>query len=206
MPLETIGRLILASASPRRSELLSQLGLTFEVRPPRVDETPLSGEAPKAHVLRLAEAKARAVSAEAPTAWVLAADTIVAISGRILGKPGSFAEAVDMLTTLSGREHEVFTGFCVSRADRDILIREAVGSAVLFKEVAPDERDWYAASPEPYDKAGGYAVQGIGGFLVREIRGSCSNVVGLPLCEVVAALKSLGAIRFFSGESDGYRR
>jgi len=205
MPLETTGRLILASASPRRRELLSQLGLAFDVRPPRLDETPLSGEAPEEYVLRLAEAKARAVSAEAPAAWVLAADTIVTVSGRILGKPGSCAEAVEMLETLSGREHEVFTGFCISRKDREILVREAVGSVVLFKEIAPDERDWYAASPEPYDKAGGYAVQGSGGFLVREIRGSCSNVVGLPLCEVVAALKALGTIRF-TGVSDGHRR
>lgn len=101
-----------------------------------------------------------------------------------------------MLEKLSGRAHEVLTGFCIMRQDRGGCIREVVGSEVLFRKIAPDEMAWYTGTAEPYDKAGAYAVQGMGGCFVREIRGSCTNVVGLPLCEVVDALKRVAAIRF----------
>ncbi|MDA8125692.1 MAG: Maf family protein [Deltaproteobacteria bacterium] len=205
MHLAVSGRLILASASPRRSELLKLMGLAVEVLPSCIDETPLPGETPREHVLRLAELKALAVAAQQPDAWVLGADTIVTIDGQILGKPGSVAEAKEMLDKLSGREHEVFTGFCIVCRDKGIVLRDAVGSAVLFREITDDELEWYAGSPEPYDKAGGYAVQGIGGFFVREIRGSHSNVVGLPLCEVIDALKRVRAIRFPGGGHDHCR-
>jgi septum formation protein len=199
MHMDVSGRLILASASPRRSELLRLMGLAFDIQPSCVDETPLRGETPREHVLRLSEEKALAVARQEIDAWVLGADTIVTIDGEILGKPGSVKEAKRMLDKLSGRTHEVFTGFCIIRKDRKILVREAVGSEVLFREIAADELDWYAASEEPYDKAGAYAVQGIGGFFIREIRGSYTNVVGLPLCEVVDALKRVLAIRFHGG-------
>ena len=199
MPMDVSGRLILASASPRRSELLRLMGIAFEVLPSCVDETPLRGETPREHVLRLSELKTLAVARHRTDAWVLGADTIVTIDGEILGKPESVAGARQMLEKLSGREHEVFTGFCIVHKDRGILVREAVGSSVLFKEIAGDELDWYTGTEEPYDKAGAYAVQGIGGFFIREIRGSCSNVVGLPLCEVVDALKRVRAIRFHGG-------
>ncbi len=105
-----------------------------------------------------------------------------------------------MLEKLSGREHEVFTGFSIVRQDRGIRIREVVGSSVLFREIADDEMAWYTGSEEPYDKAGAYAVQGMGAFFIREIRGSYTNVMGLPLCEVVDALKRVSAIGFSGGD------
>jgi len=199
MHMDVSGRLILASASPRRRELLRLMGLAFDLQTSCVDETPLRGETPREHVLRLSELKTLAVARQQTDAWVLGADTIVTIDGEILGKPGSATEARRMLEKLSGREHEVFTGFCIACKDRDIMVREAVASSVLFKEIAGDELDWYTATEEPYDKAGAYAVQGIGGFFIREIRGSCTNVVGLPLCEVVDTLKRIRAIHFRGG-------
>jgi septum formation protein len=196
MGITVSGRFILASASPRRSELLKLMGLDFDVIPGSVEETFRPAENPREHVLRLSEEKALCVAQRHPDAWVLGADTVVVVAGEILGKPASPAEAKGMLEKLSGREHEVFTGFSIVRQDREILVREAVGSSVLFREIAADEMDWYTGTGEPYDKAGAYAVQGMGGCFIREIRGSCTNVVGLPLCEVVEALKHAAAIRF----------
>jgi len=158
-------RFILASASPRRIELLRLMGLDFEVMPSGVDEQFRKGETPREHVLRLAEEKALAVGHRHPDAWVLGADTIVIVAGEVLGKPGSVAEAREMLKKLSGREHEVFTGFSIVRPEKGVLIREVVESSVLFREIASDELAWYSGSEEPYDKAGAYAVQGMGGFL-----------------------------------------
>jgi septum formation protein len=196
------GRFILASASPRRSELLKLMGLDFDVIPGSVDEAFRPAETPREHVLRLSEEKALFVARCHPDAWVLGADTIVVVAGEVLGKPGSPAEAKGMLKKLSGREHEVFTGFSIVRQDRGSRIREVVGSSVLFREIADDEMAWYTGTEEPYDKAGAYAVQGMGGCFIREIRGSFSNVMGLPLCEVVDALKRVAAIDF-SGDDDG---
>ena len=196
------GRFILASASPRRSELLKLMGLDFDVIPGSVDEAFRPAETPREHVLRLSEEKALFVARCHPDAWVLGADTIVVVAGEILGKPGSPAEAKGMLKKLSGREHEVFTGFSIVRQDRGSRIREVVGSSVLFREIADDEMAWYTGTEEPYDKAGAYAVQGMGGCFIREIRGSCTNVMGLPLCEVVGALKRVSAIDF-SGDDHG---
>jgi len=190
------GRFILASASPRRSDLLKLVGLDFDVIPGRVDEAFRPAETPREHVLRLSEEKALFVARCHPDAWVLGADTIVVVAGEVLGKPGSPAEAKGMLEKLSGREHEVFTGFSIVRQDRGSRIREVVGSSVLFREIADDEMAWYTGTEEPYDKAGAYAVQGMGGCFIREIRGSCTNVMGLPLCEVVDALKRIAAIDF----------
>lgn len=205
MSIAQSGTLILASASPRRVELLSLLGLAFATRPADLDEQPESGETPREHVLRLAEAKALAVAGQAQHAWVLGADTTVTVGGRILGKPGSTAEAKEMLELLSGRAHDVFTGFSLIHRDRAVTIREVVGSEVLFRELSAAEVDWYAASPEPYDKAGGYALQGMGAAFIREVRGSYTNVIGLPLCEVCDALKRVGAIRFDGGGHDHRR-
>jgi septum formation protein len=196
------GRFILASASPRRSELLKLMGLDFDVIPGSVDEAFRPAETPREHVLRLSEEKALFVARCHPDAWVLGADTIVVVAGEVLGKPGSPAEAKGMLKKLSGREHEVFTGFSIVRQDRGSRIREVVGSSVLFREIADDEMAWYTGTEEPYDKAGAYAVQGMGGCFIREIRGSCTNVMGLPLCEVVDALKRVSAIDF-SGDDHG---
>ena len=190
------GKLILASASPRRSELLSLMGLQFDVIPSDVHESSLDGETPREHVLRLSGEKARKVSVMYPDAWVLGADTIVIINGEVLGKPRTAGEAKGMLGKLSGQTHTVFTGFTVIKKSEDILISEAVDSYVRFRDIQEDEMAWYIASEEPYDKAGGYAVQGMGAFFIREIHGSYTNVMGLPLCEVVDVLKRHGALQF----------
>jgi septum formation protein len=190
------GRLILASLSPRRIELLRLAGIDFEVMPSGINEVPRRGETPREHVLRLSDEKALAVARIRTGCWVLGADTIVVIAGEILGKPGSVAEAKEMLEKLSGREHEVFTGFSIASQEKGLLIREVVESKVLFREIADDEMDWYAGSEEPYDKAGAYAVQGMAAVFIREIRGSYTNVMGLPLCEVVEALKRVSAVGF----------
>jgi septum formation protein len=200
MGIKISGRLILASASPRRIELLKLMALNFEVMPSGIDEAFRRGETPREHVLRLSGEKALAVARSHPDAWVLGADTIVIIAGEVLGKPGSIAEAKEMLEKLSGQAHEVFTGFSIAGQGKGILIREAVESNVLFREIAGDEMDWYVGSEEPYDKAGAYAVQGMGAFFIREIRGSYTNVMGLPLCEVVDALKRVSAIGFSGGD------
>ncbi|MFH2121318.1 MAG: nucleoside triphosphate pyrophosphatase, partial [Pseudomonadota bacterium] len=188
--------LILASASPRRIELLKVMGLDFDIMPGNIDETFRPAETPREHVLRLSEEKALSVALSHPDGWILGADPIVVVAGEILGNRGSPEEATKMLEKLSDRAHEVFTGFCIIRQDREVRIREVVGSTVIFRKIAPDEMAWYTGTEEPYDKAGGYAVQGMGGCFIREIRGSCTNVVGLPLCEVIDALKRVAAISF----------
>ena len=193
------GRLVLASASPRRAEMLKLLGVDFDRLPGDIDETFLEGETPREHVLRLSEGKAALAARGRPDAWVLGADTIVFVAGEVLGKPGSPAEAAAMLEQLSGRKHEVLTGFAIIRQDLCIRVREVVRSTVLFREISGDEMAWYTGTSEPYDKAGAYAVQGMGACFVREIRGSFSNVVGLPLCEVFEALKRVNAIVFEKG-------
>jgi len=197
--LVTSGRFILASASPRRIELLSLLGLRFEIMPSHVDETFMQGETPREHVLRLSGEKAEKAAAAHPNAWVMGADTIVIINGEVLGKPRSPDEAKEMLGKLSGRVHTVFTGFSVTKRSHSILVRDTVESSVRFREIPDDEMAWYVESEEPYDKAGGYAVQGMGAFFIKEIHGSYTNVMGLPLCEVVDVLKGVGVIDFTGG-------
>lgn len=182
-------RLVLASASPRRRELLGQLGLRFEVVAADIDETPHPQEPAEAYVLRLAREKAGSVAARHPGAWVLAADTTVALGGELLGKPASVEEACSMLQRLSGRTHEVYTGVALAgRAEGSLVAR----SRVTFRELSMAEIGWYAASGEPLDKAGSYAVQGKGGFLVASVEGSPTNVIGLPLAEAVALLERAG--------------
>ncbi|MCX7634310.1 MAG: Maf family protein [Syntrophales bacterium] len=190
------GKLVLASASPRREELLRRLGLTFTVMPSQVDEAFITGETPQNHVLRLSAEKAASVAAVNGDAWVLGADTIVLIDGEVLGKPTGYDEALGMLRKLSGRTHEVFTGFTITNPGRRTTISRWVRSLVTFRNITPDEAAWYASSPEPYDKAGAYAVQGRGAFFIKEIHGSYTNVMGLPLCEVVDALKETGVLSF----------
>ncbi|MBN2397490.1 MAG: septum formation inhibitor Maf [Deltaproteobacteria bacterium] len=186
---------ILASASPRRRELLGALIPDFEIIPSDIDETPLDREAPEDHVLRLSREKALAVSRVHPGRWVLGADTVVVIDGKVLGKPATPAEARRMLGMLSGREHTVITGFALVKEGEGVIANESVRSGVLFKEISEDEMAWYTATDEPYDKAGGYAVQGKASFFIREIRGSYTNVIGLPLCEVVTAMEKAGALK-----------
>jgi len=187
---------ILASASPRRREILQSVGLNFKIIPAHVNEDYLAGESPRKHVQRLSRDKAMVIAAQYPEAWVLGADTIVVIDGKILGKPKSKAQAGKMLKTLSGREHIVYTGFTMVHQSSKIEQTEIVRSAVRFKTITPEERRWYINCDEPYDKAGGYAIQGKGAYFIRSIRGSYTNVIGLPLCEVLEILKKFKAINF----------
>lgn len=189
-----VSRFILASASPRRYELLKQLGLEFDVIPSRVEEDRVQGESPQEHVIRLAEAKALEVGSRYSDRWVIAADTIVYVDGFILGKPEGREEALEMLRRLSGRDHWVLTGFSVQHLEKKKGDQEAVQTAVKVKTLTPVEMEWYVHTGEPFDKAGGYAIQGIGSFMIESIRGSYSNVVGLPLCELIQMLKQLGAL------------
>lgn len=189
-------RLILASRSPRRYELLKQIGFNFDVAHSSVDEENfIEGESPREHVLRLAEEKALDVGNRYPDAWVIAADTIVYIDGTILGKPKSKDEAMEMLSRLSGQEHWVVTGFSISHLRKGKHERGVVETAVKVKSMDPVEIGWYVLTGEPFDKAGAYAIQGIGSFMIESIRGSYTNVVGLPVCELIGMMKRLGALQ-----------
>jgi septum formation protein len=196
MTISLSASLILASASPRRQELLRSVGLKFKIIPAHINENGLAGEGPRQHVKRLAREKAMVIAKKYPEAWVLGADTIVVIDGIVLGKPENKTQARKMLQKLSGREHKVFTGFTIAHVAAEIYRTKVIQSAVQFKTISPKEMDWYVASDEPYDKAGGYAVQGQGAFFIKSIRGSYTNVIGLPLCEVLEELKSFGTIKF----------
>ncbi len=187
-------RLILASASPRRQALLTQLGLFPIVEPPAVDERPLPGEDARSLAARLARMKGSAIAARAANrdAVVLAADTVVALDGELLGKPTSPEDAMRMLRTLSGRTHSVISGiFVASPRHMETL---AVETRVRFRALSESQIRWYAATDEPLDKAGSYAIQGIGGAFVESIEGSHSNVIGLPLAEALAALERAGLV------------
>ncbi|MEX2606551.1 MAG: Maf family protein [Kiritimatiellia bacterium] len=181
-------RRILASASPRRAELLRSAGLDFEVIPARVDETPLPGEAPADLVARLSHLKAAAVFDVHPDALVLAADTVVVSDGVILGKPADAKEARAMLTALSGRTHQVLTGFSILRPDRPHQQQVCI-TRVTFRKLGEDDIQAYVRSGDPLDKAGAYGIQGNAASFVQKIHGSYTNVVGLPLAEVVEALR-----------------
>ncbi len=188
--------LVLASQSPRRKELLRQMGFTLEICPADIDESNGHNLEPDDFVKKLSLDKALAVMPKYPDAWVIGADTVVVAKEAILGKPGSETEAVEMLRALSGTEHSVFTGFSLGHHEKDITRTGAVETRVRFKALSNEEILWYAQTKEPYDKAGAYGIQGMGGFMVESITGSYSNVVGLPLCEVMETLKDLGAVRF----------
>jgi septum formation protein len=180
--------LTLASASPRRRELLAALGVALEVRPAHTDESVRPGEPPDAYARRVAREKARAVAGD----FVLAADTTVAVAGEILGKPRDDADAARMLRLLAGRRHQVITAVCVRRP---AVRLEFDALSTTEVEVAPlDERivAWYVASGEPRDKAGAYAVQGLFGAFVRQVTGSVTGVIGLPLDETLGLLRRAG--------------
>jgi len=184
---------VLASTSPRRRELLTEAGFSFQIDAPEVDESALAGESPESLARRLALAKARAVVPRAPReACVLGADTVVVIDGDLLGKPRDRAEAVEMLLRLAGRTHRVLTGFALVVP---ALAREESGVEESLVRMHPVDRataEGYAATGEPLDKAGAYAAQGEGGRFVAEIRGSRANVIGLPLEALAPRLAELG--------------
>lgn len=186
-------KLILASASSRRAEILRDAGLSFAVVSSAVDETPYPGEAPQTLVQRLADAKADLVAARAVgTAIVIAADTVVVLDGQVLGKPRSTDDARRMLEQLSGRTHSVHTGVSLIRlpdAERSHFVETTL---VHFSQLTADDISQYLATEEPYDKAGSYAIQGRAGRYIPRIEGCYYNVVGLPLAHLLAALRELG--------------
>ena len=181
--------LVLASASPRRRQLLAWLGVPYDVLPAEVDEAPLPHEAAEDLVLRLARAKAAAVAVRRPADWVLAADTIVEQGGVLLGKPADAGDAARMLARLAGREHRVATGFALVRPGGAVHSAELVLTRVRFRRLDARAIERYVASREGDDKAGAYAVQGLGAGLIERIDGSFTNVIGLPLVEVGRALE-----------------
>jgi septum formation protein len=188
--------LVLASASPRRSELLTQIGLQFRIHPAHINEDPLPGEDPSAYVARLAREKAEAVYREltaqqnsAPTLMVLGADTTVTLDNHILGKPNDHADAARMLNLLSGRTHQVLTGVALVSACATQLATET--TSVTFSLLTPAEIAAYVASGEPLDKAGAYAIQGLAARWIPRIEGCYFNVVGLPLALVCSMLEKI---------------
>ena len=188
--------IVLASASPRRAHLLRSLGVSFEVKVSNVDEALAPGETALAASVRLARAKAAAVATHDPRP-VLAADTLVVCGGRVLGKPGSPAEAAEMLRLLSGRAHEVVTGVCLFAGGAAHV--EVVRTAVHFATLSADEIAWYVATGEPMDKAGGYHVDGRGALFITGIDGSPSNVAGLPVRTVLELARAAGVDLGLSG-------
>jgi septum formation protein len=196
--------LVLASASPRRRELLEQLGLVLQVTPANVDETPHPGERPGDYVRRVAAAKCDAVaSGRPPDLAILAADTIVVVEDQILGQPTDEADARRMLLALAGRRHDVTTAYRIAFGGR--TLDRAVTTTVSFRLLQPAEIDAYAACGEWRGKAGGYAVQGRAGAFVSELRGSHTNVIGLPVAEVLADLQALEALPRYPPPAFGVR-
>jgi len=190
--------LILASKSPRRRYLLEKAGLEFTVVPSEVDENAAIRSAPESYVRSLAEAKAGDISARYSDSWIIGADTVVFIDNIILGKPASRDEARAMLRSLSAKTHQVHTGYCICRKATGHFISECVTTDVSFKKLSAREIDWYINSGEPFDKAGAYAIQGLGTFLVKRINGSYTNVVGLPVCEILEYLIQEGVVELMS--------
>jgi len=184
-------QLILASASPRRRELLEQLGVDYLCDPAAIDESAVAGEKPEDYVRRMAREKAAAVAARHPSSrWVLAADTTVVLGDDVLGKPRDHFDGLGMLARLSGRSHSVLTAICLHGAGE--AQGELVETRVEFVPLSREVCEAYLATDEPWDKAGCYAIQGLGGAFVRSIQGSYSNVVGLPLSETWQLLRAAG--------------
>ncbi|KYH31838.1 Maf family protein [Neomoorella mulderi] len=194
-------RLILASASPRRRELLQRIGLSFDVRPSQVDESNFRDLPPAARVEALALAKARAVAGTCKEGLVIGADTIVVCQGQVLGKPASPAEAAAMLAFLSGRTHTVYTGVAVVRAPGGEEKFTHASTEVTFRQLAPAVISAYVATGEPLDKAGAYGIQERGALLVERINGDYFNVVGLPLVKVAELLEEFG-VDVWGGEGE----
>jgi septum formation protein len=188
--------LILASASPRRKRLLTQMGLPFRPVASNVSEKGLSGDPTEISRL-LAEKKAFHVYSKNKESWILGADTVVAIDHHMLGKPGNNDKARQMLGLLSGKEHKVITGFCILTPSGKVAHSEAVTTLVRFIKLTGQQIEAYISTGEPYGKAGSYAIQGIGSFMVESISGSYTNVVGLPLCVLIEVLLTVGALRSF---------
>ncbi|MBP6114504.1 MAG: septum formation inhibitor Maf [Acinetobacter sp.] len=188
-----MARIILASSSPRRKELLEQVGLKFEIFSPDIDESVCIGESADHYVQRLAEQKAQAILAQFPDAIVIAADTSLVLDHKIIGKPESKQHAFEIWTALSDRQHDVFSGVCVmsSECDPNTVQSMVVRTKVYFQKLSQLDMEQYWATGEPIGKAGAYAIQGYAAQFIPRIEGSYSNVVGLPLYETLQLLKNI---------------
>jgi len=184
--------IILASASPRRKELLEQIGLSFTVEPSNYQENIRFDLEPHDLARALSLEKARLVARNHRNALVIAADTFIAFEGKILGKPRTETEAKEMLETMSGKPHSVITGFTIIDADSNKTVSRSVETRVHLRKLGSDEIDAYVRSKEPLDKAGAYAIQGLGSVIVERIEGDYSNVIGLPLSALAESLKEFG--------------
>lgn len=185
-------RWILASSSPRRRELLASIGAEFDVIPSHVPEEHQPGEAPEEYVARLSREKAAAVAARHPERWVIAADTTVLLGDQLLEKPADRADAARMLATIAGKTHIVYTGLTVEHAGNGYRETRVAESEVRMLPLSQSDIEWYVATGEPLDKAGAYAVQGIGAMFIDSIHGSYTNVVGLPLALLFQMLRKAG--------------
>ncbi len=188
--------LILASNSSRRKQLLELLQIPFEAVPSRVREELVQAPQPQQLALELAALKAREVANDYPARWVVGADTVVWLDGKALGKPTGHEDARRMLELLQGRVHTVVTGLCVVRLDKGLQKNCAVSTLVEMRGLSDKELDWYVSTGEPMDKAGAYGIQGLGSMFITRIQGSYTNVVGLPIPELVRILRELGAWDF----------
>lgn len=187
--------LVLASGSPRRKDLLESMGLEFTIDPCSVEEPPPnSGEEPSAYAARMAELKSQDAAQRHPENVIIGADTVVTLDGQILSKPKDADEAVEMLTLLAGRTHQVATACCLTLPEGE-MVAFTVHSEVTMRISRPDTLKAYAQSGESLDKAGGYAIQGMGAFIIEKINGSYTSVVGLPLAELAEALVSRGIVK-----------
>jgi septum formation protein len=195
-PISVHSPLILASASPRRERLLKQIHLPFRAMASHVNEDSIDND--PEHLCRiLAEQKACRIRSKTRESWILGADTLVVIDNKVLGKPDGDEQATRMLSLLSGKEHRVITGFCILNPSGSVSWTESVTTQVRIKKLSDQEMKAYIRTGEAYGKAGGYAIQGIGSFIVEAISGSYTNVVGLPLCALIKALVSAGALKNF---------
>lgn len=193
----SVCRVVLASASPRRRELLNLIGIPHDVRPANIDETMRPREAPRRHAERLAREKASAIAVRDPDLITIGADTVVVINRKVLGKPADAADAARMLGMLSGREHTVITAVAVSRGRK---LRSAIEEVrVKFRRLRDDEIEAYIATGEPMDKAGAYGIQGFGATIVEGIEGDYFSVMGLPLVRLVGLMRDVG-VKYRFGE------
>lgn len=192
LPAAKMAHLILASSSPRRQELLRQLGLEFDIHSPDIDESTRAGESVPEYVERLARQKAQAVLAQYPESVIIAADTSLGLDGTIIGKPESKQHAFEIWLKLSGRYHDVFSGVCIATSRQISSI--VVHTQVEFQTLSPNDMERYWATGEPEGKAGAYAIQGIAAQYIPRIFGSYTNVVGLPLHETIQLLKAVKAL------------
>jgi septum formation protein len=196
-PIDINNPLVLASISPRRKAILQQIGIPFESAGSMIDETPYKEMKPADSACNIAIKKVESIQDAYRNRWILGADTIVVINNTIFGKPKDSEECKDMLLSLKGKTHEVITGFCIHDPRKQLVHREAVMTKVAIKKLSDTEIEAYINTGEPFGKAGAYAIQGIGSFMIEGINGSYTNVVGLPVFEVVNALVTCGGLTGF---------